>query len=342
MDKIYYSEEIDKDTKYRQEYIEGLENFLQKKKLEADGKRLAYISPEKYATEKEVYRNRLLDMLGFPLKETREVPCLLEKKFVATDKNVNIYRYQFSVLGDLKFYGIYFEQIEEPAEKPFILGLHGGDGTSELVSSIHQDSANYNHMVRRMTDRGANVFVPQLLLWKNELYGNEYDRIHIDGKLRQLGGSITALELYLMQRAIDYFVDQENINKNRIGAVGMSYGGMYAGHLAAIDTRVKVCYSCSWLNDSFVHSWTDWSYFNAQNTFTSAEIFAMISPRSLFVAMGNADELFDYKNTLKACEYIYDYYKYFDKSNNFRFVIFDGNHEFDKGDVGLEFLFEKI
>ena len=143
----------------------------------------------------------------------------------------------FTFFGDLKFYGIYFEQTMQPSAAPFVFGFHGGDGTPEMVSSIHFNSSNYRHLVRRMTDRGANVFAPQFLLWSVANYGNKYDRLLIDGKLKQLGGSITAMELYFLQGALDYFLSQEQVNAEKIGVAGLSYGGMYALHLAARPAR---------------------------------------------------------------------------------------------------------
>jgi len=210
--KKYYSEELEKDTRYRKEYETGIEAFLQKQKELVKANRDAFISPEKYKNAPEEYREKFLQMLGFPLTQERELPTLSEKTFVASDKNVNIYRMQLTFFGFLKFYGMYFEQKEQTDQTPFILGIHGGAGTPELISSIHMDSGNYNHLVRRMTDRGANVFAPQLLLWLKDWYGGEYDRAHVDGKLRQLDGSITALELYLMSGCIDYFLANEKAN----------------------------------------------------------------------------------------------------------------------------------
>lgn len=341
MNKQYYCEEIEKDTQYRAEYVASIESFLQKKKDEVNEIRQSFITPKRYVENPENYRKKLMEMLGFPLTEKREMP-VAEKIFVVKDKNVNIYRMQFTFYGGIKFYGIYFEQCENPKNVPFVIGFHGGDGTPEVISSIHLDSANYNHLVRRATDKGANIFVPQLLLWDKALYGNTYNRQHIDGKLRQLGGSITAMELYLVQSCLDYFIEQECIDKNNIGCMGLSYGGMYAVHLAAIDTRIKVCYSCSWINDSFIHSWSDWSYYNAQKTFTSTEVMALVAPRALVVAMGDKDELFAYPSTVAECEKAKLYYKEFNAENKFKCIIFDGNHETNKGDIELNFLFEQL
>ena len=338
----YYTENIEKDTKYRKEYQQSLTSFLEDEKENATKRRYVFFTPEKCKNEQEKYRAQFVEMLGFPLDKESETPRLIEKQFVAKDNNVNIYRMQFLFLGSVKVYALYFEQADLGTKAPFVVGLHGGEGTPELVSSIHMDSANYNHLVRRMTDRGANVLVPQLLLWSKNNYGGEYERIYVDGKLRQLGGSITALELYFLRGLLDYFVGNEQINQEKIGVCGMSYGGMYALHLAAIDTRIKACYSCSWVCDGFVNSWADWSYKNAQNTFAVAETAGLIAPRALVVAMGNQDELFDSRLTEKECVRIKQFYDAFDAEENFMVQIFDGVHEFDKGDEEFEFFFNKL
>lgn len=338
----YYKEEIVKDTRYRKEYVEGINDFLNERKNQADDARASFISPEKYFAQTEYYRDELLKMLGYPLTEAIEEPKCREKTFISKDGNVNIYRMQLEFFGRIKFYGIYFEQTENPDKKPFLLGLHGGTGTPEIVSSIHLNSSNYKHLVRRITDRGASVFAPQLLLWNTERYGNEYNRSHTDGKLRQLGGSMTALELYLLSGALSYFISNENIPKDKIGVAGLSYGGMYAAHLAAIDTRIKACFSCSWVDDSFVNSWADWSYFNARERFNPAEILGLIAPRALVVAMGDKDNLFDSTRTTKECEKALPYFKIFGKENEFKYYVFDGTHETDTSDKWLDHLFEKL
>ena len=339
--KKYYSEAMDKDTSYRAEFLSGIECFLQRAKEEATKKREAFITPQLYKNNPEAYREKFLNMLGFPLMEKREMPTV-EKTFVTQDLNVDIYRLTFSFANGLRYYGLYFKQTENAKAAPFVFGFHGGAGTPELVSSLHLNSTNYNHLVRRLTDMGANVFAPQLLLWKTDDYGNAYDRLETDGRLRQLGGCVTALEIYLMQCALDYFLANERVNGDKVGVCGMSYGGMYALHLAAIDTRIKACYSCSWVCDGFEYSWPDWSYKNAQNTFAVAETIGLVAPRALLIGMGDKDDLFDSDLTKKECEKARGFFKAFDKENSLQCVIFDGTHEFEKTDKGIDFLLENL
>ena len=340
--KKYYTEEVFKDTKYRADYIESIDAFLQAARTHAAKQREQFITPEKYAKDTAGYRAKFIQMLGFPLTEKREPAQIIEKTFVARDNNVDIYRLQFVLPFGIKFYGMYFQQIEGAETAPFVFGFHGGWGTPELVSSVYMDSSNYNHLVRRMTDRGANVFAPQFVLWNVENFGNAYDRDLLDGKLRQIGGSITAFELYCLECIVDYFEQSGQVNMQRFGVAGLSYGGMYALHLAAVDTRVKACYSCSWVCDGYAWSKGDWSYWNAQKTFTVAETIALVCPRPFVAAMGDKDPLFSHVLTTAEMQKAQAYYQAFDKPEYIQCVVFDGDHETDKGDEELDFLFAHL
>ena len=338
-----YWEEIEKDTRFRENYYKGVLSFLNDAYQKQTEKRQEHFSPKNYRENPEKYRVQFLEMLGFPLLELGKDAILQEKIFVARDKNVNIYRMTLLINAQIPFYGLYFEQIENKEEAPFVIALHGALGTPELMAGIHQNSANYNHIVRRITERGANVFVPQLLLWNENIYGNVHlPRQEIDGKVRQLGGSMTALELSCLQAALTFFVHTEKVNGERIGVVGLSYGGMYAVHLAALDTRIKACYSCSWLCNGFEYAWPEWSYLNAQKTASSAETAALICPRALVVAMGDKDNLFDYRETKKTCARIAGFYRVFGEEKKFKCVIFNGAHEMDNANAELDFFFENI
>ena len=78
------------------------------------------------------YREEYIKMLGFPLTEERKTPKLSEKIFVAQDGDANIYRLTFLFFGKVKFYAMYFEQVENPDRKPLVIGLHGGEGTETI------------------------------------------------------------------------------------------------------------------------------------------------------------------------------------------------------------------
>lgn len=340
IEKVFYSENPDKDTKDRQRCLDGVAAFFDNAKKEAEKRRGEFFIPSKDEKVMEEYRAKLVEMLGFPLREKREIKSV-EQVFVTRDGNVDIYRMHFNFANGLDMYGLYLKQVEDSKNKPFVFGLHGGWGTPELVSGIHYNSSNYNHLVRRITERGASVFAPQLLLWNVPNYGNAYERLEIDARMRELGGSVTALEIYMMQGALDWFIDSKEANADKLGVAGMSYGGMYALHLAAVDTRFKACFSCSWVCDVYEWLKIDWSYQNTQNTIAAAETAALIAPRTLVVGMGNNDPAWKL-GTVRECAKISSYFKKMDCENKFRYIEYEGVHEVDKGDEWLDVLFEGI
>lgn len=60
---------------------------------------------------------------------------------------------QFIFFGELKFYGMYFEKCESAEDAPFIFGFHGGQGTPEVVSSIHENSGHFYHSTKQRKDK---------------------------------------------------------------------------------------------------------------------------------------------------------------------------------------------
>lgn len=337
----YYSEIPIKNHSGRENYAKSIAEFLHKFGDSAEIKKSHFLNPEKLNAKQGEYRRKFRDFLGFPLNIKRQLPKV-EKIFVANDGDVDIYRMTFSFKCGIIAYGIYFEQVKNKNIKPFTFVLHGGEGSPEIVSSIYFNSSNYNHLARRITDMGASVFCPQLLLWNVEKYGTEYDRIETDSKLRQLGGSITALEIWIMQCELDWFIKNEKFNPEKIGVAGLSYGGMYALHLSACDKRIKSCYSCSFVHDGYYELRPDWSYKNAKNTFDIANTMALVAPRRLVVQMGDKDQLFDYKQTIKECEKAMPYYKIFNAEEQLKCIIFDGVHETDLESDGIEYFYQEL
>ncbi len=179
------------------------------------------------------------------------------------------------------------------------------------------------------------------MLWNKDVYGAEYDRNDVNSKLCMMGGSITALEVHLIDSTLDYFIGCEGVNRNRLGVAGLSYGGQYALDLAAFDTRIKACASLGFFNDRFIYSERDWSYPNSLLCFGDAEKAGLICPRALVVSIGD-DYIFDYKSALEEGEYVKQFYKEFDALEKYDFYVFNGSHETDKGDRWVDFLIDNL
>ncbi len=277
----------------------------------------------------EAARESFKQMLGWPLTEPTRPQPKAEKEFIEKRGNINIYRVQFTVLDGLKFFGLYYEQ-DTKEQLPLIIAQHGGAGTTELCSGVLGGSANYNGMVSELCKKGVHVFTPQLFLWENV---PAEERAQIDPKLKQLGSSITAVEVYEIMQAIDYLSCLPNVDENRIGMVGMSYGGFYTLFTTAIDTRIKAAVASSQYNNRFEYSWSDWTWFNAGFSFRDNEVAALVYPRPLCLEIGDKDELFKAEFGQKEYERLSEI---IGDANWPEFRVFDGNHEFYKGGEDLE------
>lgn len=333
----YYSEEPLKDFSCRSNYAKGIDEFLESERKKADERRKSFFSVEEYVRNPEKFRQAFVELLGFPLGEKRSEDITAEKTFVANDGNVNIYRTVMQI-GKIPFYGICFEQVVKSDETPFAIVIHGGEGTPEMAGSINFDSSNYNHMARRLTERGCNVFCPQLLLWNYLVYGSEYSRDDVHGRLTMLGGSVTALEMYLLSQCIDYFVETEGENSDKIGVTGLSYGGQFALDLAAYDCRIKVCHAAGQFNSRYRYPESDWCYFNALNKISDAEKAALVCPRALCISVGDDDYLFDSAPAVEESKRVREFYSAFGADDKFDFYVFGGSHETDKSDRWVDFM----
>ena len=48
-------------------------------------------------------------------------------------------------------------------------------------------------------------------------------------------------------RTVDYLVTRPEVDKKRIGCVGLSVGGLRSCHLAALDDRIKAAVAVGWM-----------------------------------------------------------------------------------------------
>jgi len=332
-----YTENRWQGNDYRQEYLDGINKLVNNLRKKADEKRRN--CTEEILSNPEKYRDDFKKMLGFPLSEKfdeNDIPNV-KKYFVAKDGEVSIYRMQIEVLPDLWFYGLYFRH-DDGNKRPFVICQHGGMGTPEICSSLF-DSSNYNNMVKRVISYGVNAFAPQLLLWHSNTYGIDYDRRAIDQSLKQVGSSITAVEVYAIMKSINYFLTLGENDGEKLGMVGLSYGGFYTLFTTACDTRIKAALSSSFYNNRYTHNWSDWLWDKSGEKFFDNEVALLIYPRQLSVVVGNSDELFKAeaaKDEFEKLKLLCNDMSWMD------FNVFEGIHEFPTQEIYHENFMKKF
>lgn len=331
-----YNEEYAKSRIYKEKYVVDIENLIVKRQKDAESIRKEYVKD--IFADQEKYRGDFKAMLGWPLVDCKSegIPNATSE-LLSEEDGYDIYRMQFEVMEDLHITGLFFKE-KSTEKKPLVIVQHGGLGTPELISGFYGSTSNYNDMLHRVRQKGVHVFAPQLILWADK-YEVEFDRDKIDARLKSVGSSIAALEIYSIMRILDYFEAKDYVST--LGMVGLSYGGFFTLYTAAIDTRIKSAISCSFFCNRDQKPERDWLWTGSAFKFNDAEVAALVYPRNIHIAMGNEDQLFDYKYSVASFERLKEMCS--DVGTDWvTFDIFDGTHEFFKYDEPIQKLAEDL
>lgn len=345
-----YTEDQKAAAPYRRRLVDETAAFIEGLRVECDRRRAEYFtpntsSPEAYAESVKKYRADLVSLLGRPLSEyPSELPSKFERQKLSEDELGTVERLWVKVAPGLSSYGLLFLPHGE-GKHPYVSAFHGGSGTCEIVSSIY-NSANYHDLVQRIRRKtGAIVYAPQIMLWNdnyNTCDAEKSDNIGHDNKLRQVGGSMAALEVYKIMRTVDWISANLPVDTERMGVAGLSYGGFYTQMNAAIDTRYKAALSSCYFNDRYKHPWGDWVWFDVASKFLDPEIVSLICPRALCIEVGEIDPLFKGSDSAPLAKKVAERYSAIGLSDKFRFHIHPGNHEFNKTDENLDWFVAKL
>ncbi len=328
---MLFREEKAVSAKNKQNYLDGINNLITERQKLAEKQRKSYVAD--IFAQQEKYREDFKDMLGWPLVgyKTSSLPEVKSTK-LADEEEFEIFRLEFNIIEGVWMSGLFFK-IRGDDKKPLVIVSHGGKGTPELISGIYDNTCNYNDILQRVIKYGVHAFAPQLLLWDDE-YGIPFDRKEIDAKLKRVGSSITALEVFGIIRILDFFENKTYV-KN-FGMVGLSYGGFYTLNTAAVDTRIKSAISCSFFNDRNIICWSDWMWQNSAYKFNDAEIACLCYPRRLCIQMGDKDQLFDYNYTENSFLQVKKLAAEQGVPTDWLdLIIFSGTHEFCKDDASI-------
>jgi hypothetical protein len=336
-----YEESPDVGNPYRETFLSQFEAWLDRQFDAATDRRTAFFqpdmaSPEAYAASLGPYRRRFRAMLGWPLSQPLpEGAPDARTTFVADDDLGRIERVWIELFPNLELYGMLFVP---PGEGPrsLVISQHGGLGTPELTAGFF-GSANYNDMTRRILRRGAVTFVPQLFRW-DATYGRQPDVAELDRQLKQLGGSIAAFEIYGLRRALDYLATRSEVDADRIGMAGLSYGGFFTLYTAAAEPRIAAALSSCFFNDRRRYGRRDWGFMHAANTFFDPQVAGLVCPRALYVEVAINDELLDVTSARPLAPKVRALYDRLGIPDRFIYHEHAGKHEFDPEDGGIDFL----
>ncbi len=329
----YYEEEVAASNPIRAEQARELDTYI--KSLKADDTRLKklfrpdYSSERAFAKSTRKLREAFAASIGYPPpgKPGAEKPRF-EK--VGEDSLGTYYRAWIPVLPGVHAVGMYITPRNVKGRAPLVISMHGGGGSPEVA--LFHGGANYRDMVRGGVKRGYAVWAPTHL-FRAEGFPPDIRR-QIDDRARLVGTSLTAIEIAKITRSLDVLLQRPEVDPKRVAMVGLSYGGYYTLVTAALEPRIKAAVSSCYFGvqeyryeQDELSVPSDFRFPDRMSLFKDSEIVALICPRPLEIQAGakdNATHREMGKRLAPACE---TYYRGLGKADHFRFVVFDGGHE---------------
>jgi dienelactone hydrolase len=333
-----YREPIEASRPIRQRQFDEINAYTKRMERTAPAKRDDFFTPdfsdaEAFQRSTIPLRATVRERLGFP-------PPLIRRgttpqwKHVADDAYASLFRLHYEVLEGVEAYGILCVPHGLTEKAPLLVCQHGGGGNPELIYPMMPEggTGNYGWMVQRALQEGYVTYSPAMIFpygGKEEIHGP--NRRQLDERLRYLGTSIIAVELWKIFRGIDAAGQRPEVDRTRIGMMGLSYGGQYTLYAAALDTRIQVAVSSCYFNERMRYAWSDWSFFNFFNECNDAELCALICPRPLLIEVGEHDQLFAVEGAKAEAKRAKRYWNELGMGNRFVFDAFSGEHEFNGG-----------
>lgn len=235
---------------------------------------------------------------------------------------------------------------------PTLLCLHGhGPGKDAVVGittprpGMSQEAMedvirqhNYDYG-RQFAERGYVTFTFDFRCFGErahsspDLFGRDACNVHfIRGAL--LGTSLLSLHIADTLRAIDYLLTRPEVDHNRIGCVGLSFGGTMTMWAAAMDKRIRAaCISC-YLNEYQAYAVQMANFCGSQfvpalrRYFDISDIASLIAPKPLLIESGLHDEGFPIESSRRAFHRLKRAYQVWGKPDHLAQDVFDGGHQF--------------
>lgn len=330
----YYEEDVAASNPIRTEQARELDAYI--RALKASDRPLRevfkpdYSSVRAYQASTRKLREMFARSIGYP-PPGRPDDTAPEFNRIGEDGIGTYYRAKIPVLPGVHAVGIYIVPKGLKGRAPLVVSMHGGGGSPEVA--LFRGGANYHDMVRGGVKRGYVVWAPTHL-FRAEGYPQDI-RGQIDDRMRLVGTSLTAVEIAKITRSLDVILKRSEVDPKRVGMVGLSYGGYYTLVTAALEPRIKASVSSCYFavqegryaaDELSVPS--DFRFMDRMSVLRDPEIVALICPRPLEIQAGSRDNASHREPGKQLAPRAEDYYRKLGKGQNFRFLVFEGGHEF--------------
>lgn len=223
---------------------------------------------------------------------------------------------------------------------PAVLSCHGHGVGKAFPAGVDQSLGEYRDHAVLLALRGYVTMAPDWRRFGERADDPEHYRGRdpcnvnfIKGSL--LGVNLLALDIWDAMRCLDYLQRRPEVNPDRIGTAGNSFGGTMSMFTAAVDDRVKCAIVSCYLNTFEQFAIRQGNFCGSQylpglrKWAELADVCGLISPRPLLIIAGKQDEGFPFHATLKAYRQLRRIYAAAGASDRLDLDAFDGGHRFN-------------
>ncbi len=217
-----------------------------------------------------------------------------------------------------------------------VLAVHGHGPGKDLVCGIATTEAPNGNYAEQLVRRGYVVLAPDLRCFGERADDNPPDHYACDTNLVHAvmaGWRPLTQNLWDLARSLDVLAEHPLVDPERLGAVGLSYGGTLTLFLAAWDARVAAA-----VVSGFFSSWAEahkmpWNMCGSQvlpgmlGRLEHEDLGAMVAPRPLLIETGTEDLLFPLAAAARAVADVRAVYHHLGADDRIVHDVFDGEHQ---------------
>jgi len=253
---------------------------------------------------------------------------------------------------------------EGPAPHPVVLAFHGhGYGVKDIVG-LWEDGEErdvpdgyHKDFAVALCRRGFAVAAPEIACFGER----QTDFSYLDTSIGQgvpttcthtamlafhLGGSVVGLRVYEGRRLVDYLETRSDVDASRLGAMGISGGGMHTFFSTCLDERIRACvvsgYYATFQDSILAMSHCACNFVPGLHRFGEMyDLVGLIAPRPLLVEAGTRDPIFPMPAVVRSVERAREVYRTFGIEDRIETDYFEGRHQIS-GRRAYDFLWEHV